>query len=85
MKVKIFTKDDYPETRQSKELGAKLEKEDFEIEYLDADDQHITDQIDLYDIYSYPTFIVVTDEGTEIQCWRGQIPLESDIKMFLQE
>lgn len=85
MLVKIFTKDDYPESREAKEIGARLESEDFTVEYYDADDQHVTEMIELYDIYSYPSFVVATEEGMEIECFRGQIPLLSDLKMYLQE
>jgi hypothetical protein len=85
MLVKIFTKDDFAETRDAKELGARLEADGFEVEYLDADDQHITDQIDIYDVYSYPTFLLVEEDGFQIECWRGQTPLESDIKLFLNQ
>lgn len=83
MLVKIFTKDDFAESREAKDLGVKLEGDGFEVEYLDANDQHITEQIDIYDIYSFPTFIVVSEDGIQIECWRGQTPLESDVKMFL--
>jgi hypothetical protein len=83
MLVKIFTKDDYPESREAKDLGARLEAEDYDVEYLDADDQAVTNMIELYDVYSYPTFVVVSEDGQEIQCFRGQTPLESDLKIFL--
>lgn len=83
MVVKIFTREDAPEMRQAKEFGEKLEELDFDVEYLDADDNDSTGQIDLYDVYSYPTFVVATDDGAEIECWRGKIPMENDIKQFL--
>jgi len=83
MVVKVFTKEDASEMREAKELGARLTEQDFEVEYLDADDAAVIPQIELYDIYSYPTFVVAEDNGSEIECWRGKIPMESDIKMFL--
>lgn len=85
MLVKIFTKDDYSESRDAKELGSKLESEDYRVEYYDADDQHVKDMIELYDVYSYPTFVVTTEDGQEIECFRGQTPIASDLKMYLNE
>lgn len=84
MVVKIFTREDAPEMREAKELGARLEDQDFEVEYLDADDAAATSRIELYDVYSYPTFVVAEDNGSEVECWRSKIPMESDIKQFLQ-
>lgn len=81
--VKVFTKDDYPETREAKDLAKKLEGGGFDVEYHDADDEHDTQLLEIYDVYSFPTFIIVEDNGTEIQNWRGIIPLESDVKQFL--
>lgn len=85
MILKIFTKDDYSESRDAKEFGSRLETEGYSVEYHDADDQHVAEMLELYDIYSYPTFLVVTEDGQEIECWRGLIPLVSDLKMFLNE
>jgi hypothetical protein len=83
MILKVFTKDDYEESRDAKEFGTRLEQEGYIVEYYDADDQHVTEMLELYDIYSYPTFLVSTEDGVEVECWRGITPLESDLKMFL--
>lgn len=85
MILKIFTKGDGPEARDAKELGAGLEAESYQVEYLDVDDQANTNQVELYDVYSYPTFIATGDDGTQIEIWRGRVPLESDLKMFLNQ
>jgi len=83
MKLLIFTKDDSAETRSAKELGAVLEKEKHQVEYLDAESAETEQRAELYDIYSYPTFVVASDDGSEIECWRGVVPIESDVKHFL--
>lgn len=83
MKVLIFTKEDGPETREAKEFGENLTKEGYEVEYLDADDEKTTSQAEVYDVYSYPTFIVVREDGSEVERWRGQIPIAGDLKNFL--
>jgi hypothetical protein len=85
MLVKVFTKDDGPESRQARELGIKLETEGYDVEYYDADDQKSTADLELFDVYSFPTFVVTENDGMEVECWRGTVPLESDIKMFLQQ
>lgn len=84
MVVKIFTQDDTVEVREALEFGKKLEEEGYTVEYFDADQPDAIAQMELYDIYSYPSFVVAKDDGSEIECWRGTVPLASDIKMFLQ-
>jgi len=82
MLVKIFTKEDGPETRKAFDLGKSLEV-DYRVEYYDADDSATTPVVELYDVYSYPTFMVTGEDGVLIEIWRGMVPLESDVKMFL--
>lgn len=83
MKTLIFTKEDGPEQREALELGARLESEKYEVTYIDGDAESAIAEIELYDIYSYPTFLVIRDDGTEVECWRGVTPIAGDIKNFL--
>lgn len=83
MVLKIFTKDDGPETRAAKEIGPYFEERKHEVEYYDAEDEACTNQLELYDIYSYPSFVVTRDDGSEVECWRGKIPLKGDVLNFL--
>lgn len=83
MILKIFTKEDNREMREAKELGKKFEERQFSVEYLDADDASVVQQMELYDIYSYPSFVVVSDNGSEVECWRGKVPLFDDVFNFL--
>jgi hypothetical protein len=85
MKVIIFTAEDGPETREAKDFGLNLTQEDYEVEYLDRDDENAINLINLYDVYSYPTFVVAREDGSQVECWRGKIPLASDIKIFLNQ
>lgn len=85
MKTMIFTRDDGPEQREAKDFGAELESEGYGVEYIDADDESAVSEIELYDIYSYPTFVVIRDDGTEVECWRGVTPIAGDIKNFLNQ
>jgi hypothetical protein len=83
MKVIVFTSSDGPEMRDAKDLGATLEQDGYNVEYFDPEDEETKSVQELYDIFSYPSFVVTQDDGTFIERWRGQTPLESDIKMFL--
>ena len=83
MKVLVFTSEDSEEMRNAKDLGASLEGAGYEVAYHDAEEADTAALQELYDIYSYPSFVVTQDDGTIIERWRGRVPLESDIKMFL--
>ena len=83
MKVLLFTFEDAPEMRDAKDLGASLEQDGYTVDYLDADEAETHTLLELYDVYSYPSFVVVQDDGTFVERWRGVTPLVSDIKMFL--
>lgn len=71
--------------REAKELGGRLEELDYDVEYYDGDDGDVIGQIELYDIYNYPAFVVARDDGSPLQVWRGEKPLESDLKQFLNQ
>lgn len=85
MKLLIFTKGDSPETRSAKELGALLEGEKYEVEYLDSENPDSEQRAELYDLYSYPSFVAIRDDGSEIECWRGVVPIAGDVKHFLNQ
>lgn len=84
MILKIFTKEDAPEMRRAKEIGENIEGEGHVVEYFEADQPNTVSQAQLYDIYSYPSFVVTAEDGTVIETWRGEPPLESDLKFFLK-
>lgn len=85
MKLLIFTQGESPETRAAKELGAELEAEKQVVQYLDGESADASQPSELYDVYSYPTFVVARDDGSELECWRGTMPLISDLKHFLNQ
>jgi hypothetical protein len=85
MKVYIFTKEDGPEMREAKEFGANLTTEGYDVEYYDCDEELSTPKIEIYDIYSYPTFVIAREDGSEIECWRGTVPIAGDFKNFLNQ
>jgi hypothetical protein len=83
MVLKVFTKEDSQEMEKALELAKKFEEERYSVEYYDADSAESTQQMKLYDIYSYPSFVVARDNGSEVECWRGKIPLKDDVVRFL--
>jgi hypothetical protein len=85
MKLLVFTKDEGPESRAAKELAAGLEEDKYQVEYLEADSDESLQRAELYDIYSFPSFVVVSDDGSQIERWRGTQPLVSDLKHFLSQ
>lgn len=85
MILKVFTKGEGPETRHAHELAERIEGEGFEVEYFDAEDHESTQLVELYDIYSYPAFFVTREDGTLVEQWKGSVPLEADVKMFLSQ
>lgn len=85
MILKIFTKGDGPDTRSAKELGEKFEEREFVVEYYESEDEASTNQLEIYDLYSFPSFVVTRNDGAEIECWRGRTPLFSDVLGFLDK
>ncbi len=83
MVLKVFIKEDTGETEKALEFGKSIEENGHEVEYLNIDDSEVTQQLELYDIYSYPSFVVARDDGSEVECWRGKIPLKDDVARFL--
>lgn len=83
MVLKVFISDYTRETEQAIEFGKSIEENGHRVEYLDADDASNAQQQELYDIYSYPSFVVARDDGSEVECWRGKIPLKDDVVLFL--
>lgn len=37
----------------------------------------------LYDIMSYPSVVVTTDEGLQIKMWHGELPPKSELDYYL--
>lgn len=83
MVLKVFTKEDAPEMRNAIELGKEIEADGFKVEYFDAEDEVSTNQLEIFDIYSFPSFVVARDDDAEIECWRGKVPLKYDLVNFL--
>jgi hypothetical protein len=83
MKVIVFTSEEGPETRAAKDMGASLEADGYSVAYYTTEDEQAHTLQELYDIYSYPSFVVTQDDGAFVERWQGSVPLESDIKMFL--
>lgn len=84
MILKVFTNGDGPIEREALEIGARLESEKATVEYIDLNSEESTLQSQLYDIYSSPSLVVTQDDGKFVECWRGEVPIESEIKNFMR-
>jgi len=82
MKLKVFTKEFDENKRATIEFAQEIEKH-YDVEYINLDSREAVFDAETYDIYSSPTFLVVRDNGTEVESWRGQLPILSEVKLAL--
>lgn len=84
MKLIVITNGDAVEMRDAKEIASNVLAEGFEVQAIDWESDEAPSITGLYDIYSTPAFIIVGDDGREIEKWQGNaLPLESDIKHLM--
>jgi|GEM_PF-1832400 len=84
MKIRLFVSGDGPETREAKEFVQRVrDYSDIEIETLDVEDREGKEVAEVYDIYAVPSLLVITDEGSTIDCWLGHMPAEFELKMAI--
>jgi HEAT repeat protein len=84
VKVKLFTKSSNAEVRAQVKMALRdLRSQRVEPEVVDVDTpEGATDQ-ELYGVVTYPTVVVVTDDGREVASWHGQVPRAEDIRYAL--
>ena len=86
MKLLVITNGDGPETRAALETADFLTEEGYEVERFDWETDEAATLAGLHDIYSQPAFIVVRDDGSQVDLWQGeQMPLISEIKHLMQD
>lgn len=84
MRLIVITKEDGPETRSAKELADQLIEEGFNVEIVDWGSESAETLSQIHDIYSTPAFLVVTDDGKQVELWQGERqPLVSEIKHLM--
>ncbi|MDD5693388.1 MAG: hypothetical protein WC437_04000 [Patescibacteria group bacterium] len=84
MVLKVFTKEDNPQTEEALLLAKELEDDDQTVEYYDLDEANTHQLAEIFEIFSSPSFVVTQDDGREVYVWRGEIPASGDLKNFLQ-
>ena len=84
MKLIVITKGDSPETRDALEIASNIASESYEVETLDWDSDEAATIAAIHDVYSQPAFLVLSDDGVQIELWQGEnMPLTSDIKHMM--
>ena len=82
MILKVFTKKTDENNKSALGLAEDISK-DYKVEYLDYDSKEASQLIDIYNIYSTPSFFVVSEEGILMEGWQGNLPRLSDLKNAL--
>lgn len=84
MKLLVITSGDGPETRAALETADVLVEEGFDVERIDWETDEAASLAAIHDIYSNPAFIIVRDDGSQVDMWQGeQMPLISEIKHLM--
>ena len=84
MKLVVLTKEEDNDRRETDRIVSEVEKEGFEVERIDWDSEEAVSLARLYDIYSTPAFIVIQDDGKQVEQWQGdRLPLASEIKHLM--
>ncbi len=82
MKLKVYTKEFDENKRETLEFVEEIKKH-YDVELINLDGKEAAADADIYNIYSTPTLLVVRDDGTETECWRGSLPMLSVVKLAL--
>lgn len=84
MKLIVITNGDGPETRAASELAENVAVEGYDIEMIDWGSDEAASLARLHDIYNPPAFILVRDDGSQVERWQGdQMPIASEIKHLM--
>lgn len=84
MKLLVITNGDGPDTREALELADNVASDGFEVEKIDWESDDAAALASLYDLYNPPAFVLVGDDGREVEKWQGEnLPLASDIKHLM--
>lgn len=63
---------DTPSQRIAEELADRLEKEQLEVEQLDADSPRGVQFTENYDIMGRPALALIREDGSPVQIWQGE-------------
>ena len=84
MKLIVLTNEEGPETRAAWDLADNVSSEGYEVEKLDWESDEAASLSSLHDIYSTPAFLLVRDDGSQLDMWQGEhVPLAADIKHLM--
>jgi len=77
----IFNRDT-PSQRLAEDLAGRLEKEQLQVEQMDADSARGIQFTENYDILGRPAVALVRDDGSPVQIWQGEdgMPTPSEVE-----
>jgi methyl coenzyme M reductase alpha subunit len=85
MKVLIFYKVDSETRRQVDEFVHEFKRRypDQDLDLIDVDTIHGSQEADIYDIVQYPSVIATSNDGATLQRWDpGQMPLMNEVAYY---
>lgn len=84
MKLLVIVNGDGPEAREARDIADRMTADKYEVETIEWESDEATSLARLYDIYNPPAFIIVGDDGMQIEQWQGsQMPIVSEIKHLM--
>lgn len=84
MKLLVITNGDGPETRAAWELADNIVADGYDVEKIDWESDEAASLARLHDVYSIPAYIIVRDDGAQVEMWQGtQEPIASEIKHLM--
>ncbi|HEX3082543.1 MAG TPA: hypothetical protein VHQ86_04780 [Candidatus Saccharimonadia bacterium] len=72
MKAYILYNKQTPGEGQATDMAGRLEREQVEVEQLDADSPRGVQFAEHYDIMARPAVVLASDDGTPVQVWQGE-------------
>ena len=71
-----------PNERVAEDLGDRLEREQLQVEMLDADSPRGIQLAENYDIMARPAVALIRDDGSPVQIWQGEdgMPMPSEVE-----
>jgi len=84
MKLIVITNEEGPETRAALELADNVTAEGYDVEKIAWESDEAVSLAALHDIYSTPSFIIVRDDGSQVELWQGSnLPIASEVKHLM--
>lgn len=84
MKLRVYTKEEFPEEREAIDLAKRVENQGYQVDYFDLNEEESHMSAEVYDIYSSPALVVTQDDGKLAEIWQTNLPTESELFNFMR-